>query len=108
MQPDWISLRTATGRVNGVGMSIGSRPLLLQSAEQFRYSATTGTLETGKGKKEMGWIRWFSIVVLVISCGVGSLDSLGLAAQATDVGTWKSYTNARFGFSARYPSDWRL
>ena len=56
----------------------------------------------------MGWIRWFSIVVLVISCGGGSLDSLGLAAQATDAGTWKSYTNARFGFSARYPSDWRL
>jgi hypothetical protein len=56
----------------------------------------------------MGWIRWFSIVVLVISCGVGSLDSLGLAVQATDAGTWKSYTNARFGFSARYPSDWRL
>ena len=56
----------------------------------------------------MGWIRWFSIVVLVVSCGGGSLDSLGLAAQATDAGTWKSYTNARFGFSARYPSDWRL
>ena len=89
-------------------MSIGSRPLPLQSAEQFRYSATTGTLETGKGKKEMGWIRWFSIVVLVISCGGGSLDSLGLAAQATDASTWKSYTNARFGFSTRYPSDWRL
>ncbi len=56
----------------------------------------------------MRWIRWFSIVVLVISCGMGSLNSLGLAAQTTDVGTWKSYTNARFGFSARYPSDWRL
>jgi hypothetical protein len=55
----------------------------------------------------MGWIRWFSIV-FVMSYGLGSLDSLGLAAQATDAGTWKSYTNSRFGFSARYPSDWRL
>jgi hypothetical protein len=55
----------------------------------------------------MGWIRWFSIV-LVLSYGLGSLDSLGLAAQATDADTWKSYTNTRFGFSARYPSDWRL
>ncbi len=55
----------------------------------------------------MGWIRWFSIV-LVMSYGLGSLDSLGLAAQATDADTWKSYTNTRFGFSARYPSDWRL
>ena len=55
----------------------------------------------------MGWVRWF-LIVLVISCGVGSLNSLGLAAQATDVGIWKSYTNARFGFSTRYPSDWRL
>ncbi len=55
----------------------------------------------------MGWIRWFSIV-LVMSCGLGSLIPLGLAAEAPDVGTWKSYTNSRFGFSVRYPSDWRL
>jgi hypothetical protein len=55
----------------------------------------------------MKWIRWFSIV-LVLSYRPGSLDSLGLAAQAADAATWKSYTNSRFGFSVRYPSDWRL
>lgn len=55
----------------------------------------------------MGWIRWFSIV-LVTSYGLGSLYSLGLAAQAIDAGTWKGYTNTRFGFSVRYPSNWRL
>lgn len=55
----------------------------------------------------MWWIRWFSIV-LVVSCGLGSLNGFWLAAQATDTDTWKRYTNARFGFSAQYPSDWRL
>ena len=55
----------------------------------------------------MGWIRWCSIV-LVMGYGLGSLDSLRHAAQAADADTWKRYTNSRFGFSARYPSDWRL
>jgi hypothetical protein len=36
------------------------------------------------------------------------LPALG-AATDTPVGTgWKLYTNARFGFSVRYPDDWRL
>jgi hypothetical protein len=55
----------------------------------------------------MGWFRWFSIV-LVMSYGQGTLCSLGLAAETTDVRTWKSYMNTRFGFSVRYPPDWRL
>ena len=55
----------------------------------------------------MGWIRWFSIV-FVMSYGLGCLDSLGPAAQAADTGAWKSYTNSRYGFSAQYPSEWRL
>lgn len=55
----------------------------------------------------MGWIRWCSLV-LVMNCGLGVVDSLGPAAQAADASSWKSYTNSRFGFSARYPSDWRL
>ena len=38
----------------------------------------------------------------------GSLASLGVAAEVTDPGTWKNYTNTRFGFSAQYPSGWRL
>lgn len=55
----------------------------------------------------MGWIRWPSILI-AMSCELGSLNSLGLAAQATDADTWKSYTNSWFGFSVRYPSDWHL
>ena len=55
----------------------------------------------------MAWFRCFSIV-LMMSYGLGSLNSFALAVQATDTSTWKSYTNTRFGFSARYPSDWRL
>ena len=54
----------------------------------------------------MGWICWCSIV-FVMSYGLGTLDSLGHAVQAANAGTWKSYTNSRFGFSAQYPSDWR-
>ena len=54
----------------------------------------------------MGWIRWSSIV-FVMSYGLGSLGFLGLAAEAADTGTWKSYTNNRYGFSVQYPSDWR-
>ncbi|THJ21500.1 MAG: hypothetical protein CAF45_011805 [Nitrospira sp. CG24E] len=54
----------------------------------------------------MDWIRWISIV-LVMNCGLGSLYSLGHTAEVTDAGTWKTYTNTRFGFSVRYPPDWR-
>ena len=55
---------------------------------------------------EMGWIRWYSIV-LVMSYGLGCLGFLGPAAEAADTGSWKSYTNSRYGFSVQYPSDWR-
>ena len=54
----------------------------------------------------MGWIRWCSIV-FVMSYGLGCLWFLGPAAEAADTGSWKSYTNSRYGFSAQYPSDWR-
>lgn len=54
----------------------------------------------------MGWICRFSIV-LVMSVGLGCLLFLGPDAEAADTGTWKSYTNNRYGFSAQYPSDWR-
>lgn len=54
----------------------------------------------------MGWIRWYSIV-FVMSFGLGCLGFLGPAAEAVGTGSWKSYTNSRYGFSAQYPSDWR-
>jgi hypothetical protein len=55
---------------------------------------------------EMEWIHRCSIV-FVMSYGLGCLGLLGPVAEAADTGNWKSYTNSRFGFSARYPPDWR-
>lgn len=54
----------------------------------------------------MGWIRWCSIV-FVVAYGLGCLGFFGLAAEAADTGSWKNYTNSRYGFSAQYPPDWR-
>ncbi len=34
--------------------------------------------------------------------------SLGAVASTNDETGWKLYTNDRFGFSVRYPDDWRL
>jgi hypothetical protein len=34
--------------------------------------------------------------------------SLGAVTEPHDGTGWKLYTNARFGFSVRYPDDWRL
>lgn len=53
----------------------------------------------------MRWIHWFPIV-LVMSYGPESLCSLGLAAETSEAGDWRSYTNPRFGFSVRYPQEW--
>ena len=55
----------------------------------------------------MTWLR-VCLIVLVMSYGLWSLSSFALAVQTTDTNTWKNYTNSRFGFSMRYPSDWRL
>ena len=34
--------------------------------------------------------------------------ALGAVTETNDGTSWKLYTNARFGFSVRYPDDWRL
>ena len=60
----------------------------------------------GEGKNDMKWIRWLSLV-LALSSWLGPPSSLGHAVEATDADTWKTYTNSRFGFSARYPPAWR-
>jgi phosphotransferase system HPr-like phosphotransfer protein len=44
---------------------------------------------------------------MVMSLGVTTQDSLA-AASKNEERAWKVYTNARFGFSVRYPEDWRL
>jgi hypothetical protein len=50
--------------------------------------------------------HWFSLL-LVMSYGLGSFSSLAYGAEAADANTWRTYTNQRFGFSVRYPQDWR-
>ena len=50
-------------------------------------------------------------VVLLLILAVQIPITAGVACSATpenDERGWKLYTNARFGFSVRYPDDWRL
>lgn len=54
----------------------------------------------------MNRIHWFSLLV-VLSYGLGSFSSLAHGTEVADTDTWKTYTNQRFGFSVRYPPDWR-
>lgn len=51
---------------------------------------------------------WISLV-LVIGMSLGT-TTLALLAAPSDQGVpaWRSYTNARFGFSVRYPNTWKL
>jgi hypothetical protein len=47
------------------------------------------------------------VLALAIQCFVSPHTVLS-ASSETDERGWKLYTNARFGFSVRYPDDWRL
>ena len=52
-------------------------------------------------------LRVYVIALLLIhACGIQG--GISAAAGATDATAWKRYTNARFGFSVRYPGEWRL
>jgi hypothetical protein len=53
----------------------------------------------------MVWI--YLLFTMVMSLGVTTQASLA-AASRNEEQAWKVYTNARFGFSLRYPEDWRL
>jgi hypothetical protein len=46
-------------------------------------------------------------MAMVMSLGLTTQASLA-AASDDDIRAWKVYTNARFGFSVRYPENWRL
>ena len=48
------------------------------------------------------------ILLMAWLCVFGPLSSLLLAAADVPTLGWKGYTNARFGFTVRYPADWRL
>ena len=53
----------------------------------------------------MVWTRL--LIAMVMSLDVTTQASLA-AASRNEERAWKVYTNARFGFSVRYPEDWRL
>ena len=52
------------------------------------------------------------VVTFLLVATAMSLDSMIQAPLATatenEERTWRAYTNARFGFSIRYPDNWRL
>jgi hypothetical protein len=53
----------------------------------------------------MIWI--FLLLTMVMGFDMSTRASFA-AAPDDDTRGWKLYTNARFGFSVRYPDDWRL
>ncbi len=52
-------------------------------------------------------IRACLLIAIVLSLEVASRSILA-AAPENEERAWKIYTNARFGFSVRYPEGWRL
>lgn len=51
----------------------------------------------------------FACLLIAIVLGQHATTLAALAAtDAREERAWKSYTNARFGFSVRYPEPWRL
>ena len=54
-------------------------------------------------------IRSYVIFSVLVLCLVSSLSPAHAGAtENTNETGWKLYTNARFGFSVRYPDDWHL
>ncbi|MBH0193950.1 MAG: hypothetical protein HP492_19670 [Nitrospira sp.] len=51
---------------------------------------------------------WISLLLTMVMGFDISARASFAAAPDDDTRGWKLYTNARFGFSVRYPDDWRL
>lgn len=49
----------------------------------------------------------YLLMAIVMSLGLTTQAPLA-AASDDEIRAWKVYTNTRFGFSVRYPEDWRL
>ena len=52
-------------------------------------------------------IQTYLLIALVTSLGLITQAPLA-AASDDEIRAWKVYTNTRFGFSVRYPENWRL
>jgi hypothetical protein len=53
-------------------------------------------------------LGYFVVILAAMSLAPNAPSSLGAVTEPHDGTGWKLYTNARFGFSVRYPDDWRL
>lgn len=53
-------------------------------------------------------LGYFVVTLAAMSLAQNAPSSLGAVTEPHDGTGWKLYTNARFGFSVRYPDDWRL
>lgn len=54
-------------------------------------------------------LRALLLVAIVACTGEGGMAPSSAEGNPNDpASSWKLYTNARFGYSVRYPSDWRL
>lgn len=51
---------------------------------------------------------YVAVALAAMNLVPNTTPSLGAVTELHDGTGWKLYTNARFGFSVRYPDDWRL
>ena len=51
---------------------------------------------------------WTYLLMTIVTSLSLTTHALLAAASDDDIRAWKVYTNARFGFSVRYPENWRL
>lgn len=50
----------------------------------------------------------WTCLLLAMGLGMGTLPAVAAGPHNNEGRGWKIYRNARFGFSVRYPDDWRL
>lgn len=51
---------------------------------------------------------WAQVLIALLFCSMPAVPIPRADAAGHEAPSWKSYTNARFGFSVRYPDNWRL
>ncbi len=51
---------------------------------------------------------WTTLLVALVLSSAPMIPATLVNAAGAEEHAWKTYTNARFGFSVRYPENWRL
>jgi hypothetical protein len=73
---------------------------------EFHEDAAGGLLRHSERRRSR--MIWIALLMTMVT-SFDSIAGTSLAAvPEDDTQGWKLYTNARFGFSVRYPNDWRL